>query len=711
MQTLSLCQARVDMAAYPPIENEHVSCFVTTGDNDFVHYFPPVCSKASIDDLFDILKKVYKVEKIYWRAMNEEQVLDHSLIRQDCWMYDYWQWSRHLHEEIGTEQYGIDAGRQRGIEMWGFTSLFDHGSQAAMHYPRDTGPYMFEWFQRIEHPEWVPIDRYGLRRMAGAVCFEYPEARKALVDMYVNLARRSNYQGILFYLYVEAFHLRFNDEFGFNEPIVNEYKKRYGVDITKQNYDVYALAHMRGEYLTQFFRELKAALQPYGIKVGICLSPNYPQYPQVWMIEPEALNSGRIFVDWRRYIREGLVDEINVWASTKSPYELINEILDEIKETSCKVSTLHAGHFPKMSEYFASRGVIRGMIAATEEFEQGYPDKQPVSALDGDDFIAKLSVLHQMATGQSPVDISKIIAATKDSHIYVRRRAVVTLGAIQASGPEAIAAIEAALDDSEAGVRSYAVDVLAKIGNSKSIDKIYQMLDTKGNFMIRLAATGLLTEEGLSKLPLERTDDLIRGLHHANPFVRMVAVESLGRGTYRPGALKEILELVNDHSPKVRREAARTLRRYGSAEAGVALLNLLDDPAAFVRVMAASSLPSLFDDEAIRSRAFTKLRDMFASYNKAYNGSDADWAWRHVGESLEKTGDDGVEVLNGFLSQNADYTLADHAWQILYVKLSPDKILPITSEQAQAGYEKHPKLRRNWNVKRSSVEGITNAER
>ena len=251
---------RVDMAAYPPLDGEHVSCFITTGDNDFVFSFPPVCSKSSIDDLFDILQKVYKVEKIYWRGMNEEQVLDYSVIREESDLYEYWLWSEYLNKEVGTSRYGIKAALGRGIAVWGVASLFDHGSEAVMHYPKDSGPYQFEEKVRIEHPEWIPIDRYGLRRMAGAICFEYPEARKALIDTYVDLATRSKYQGILFYLYIEAFHSRFNDEFGFNKPIVDEYKRRYGVDITHENFDVYSLAHLRGEYLTQFFRELRAAL-------------------------------------------------------------------------------------------------------------------------------------------------------------------------------------------------------------------------------------------------------------------------------------------------------------------------------------------------------------------------------------------------------------------------------------------------------------------
>ena len=412
------------------------------------------------------------------------------------------------------------------------------------------------------------------------------------------------------------------------------------------------------------------------------------------MIEPNMLNSGRIYVDWQRYIREGLIDEINVWGSTKPPYELINEVLANTASTNCKVSTLHCGGFPNMQKYFAHRGVIRGMIAATEEFEHGYFDRQPVSALDGNDFIAKLSVLHQMTSGVTPPDIKKIISATHDNHTYVRRVAVASLGTLKCKEPLAVAAVEACLDDPEAGVRSYAVDTLAVIGNSASIDKIYEMLAKKGNFLIKLAVTGLLSagQRGLASLPLDRTDDLLRGLKYPNPQVRDVCVEALGLGIYRPSAVDQLIVLSSDDSTKVRREVARTLSRYKTPKAATVLLQLLDDKQVAVRVMAAASLKAHFENPDVRNQASVKLRNMFASYNNSYKGDDADWAWRHIGESLEKTGPTGIKALNEFLDQRADMTLSDHAWQILYVKLSPEKALPITSEDAQAGYLKHPKL-------------------
>ena len=149
--------------------------------------------------------------------------------------------------------------------------------------------------------------------MSGAICFAYPEARKAVIDMNVKVAIDSKYDGIMFHTYIEEFSARFDDEFGFNEPIVKEFKKRYGIDIRSQEFDPNDLASLRGEYLTQFLRELKVDLSKHNIKLGLFLDPENPDLPQRRSAGKQILCTGRIHIDWRRYIREGIVDELMVY--------------------------------------------------------------------------------------------------------------------------------------------------------------------------------------------------------------------------------------------------------------------------------------------------------------------------------------------------------------------------------------------------------------
>src|SRR5438132_14252827 len=104
--------------------------------------------------------------------------------------------------------------------------------------------------------------------------------------MYLFYLDRDHMDGITFFTYCENYGIRFEDEFGFNQPIVDEYKRRYGTDIRTQDFDKHLWRYLRGECVTKFLQELKAALKPYGKKLGMSLNPKEPNFPQPWNVEP-----------------------------------------------------------------------------------------------------------------------------------------------------------------------------------------------------------------------------------------------------------------------------------------------------------------------------------------------------------------------------------------------------------------------------------------
>ena len=83
------------------------------------------------------------------------------------------------------------------------------------------------------HPEWVPVDRSRLVRQGGPIELAYPEARRALVDLHMKYVRRDGYDGVAFLTYVENYSMRFQDEFGYNEPIVKELPLEYAVEMNR----------------------------------------------------------------------------------------------------------------------------------------------------------------------------------------------------------------------------------------------------------------------------------------------------------------------------------------------------------------------------------------------------------------------------------------------------------------------------------------------
>jgi len=680
----------------PTEQGESVGCWVSTGDNDNLFYAPSVDSKLAIEDYFNILDKVYKVDRVYWRAMQADQLTKYSVVRPDNFYSGsgYYLWEKHLNGEIGTGKYAVEVAHRHGMTIWGIASLFDHGAHAIVDTSKGWGPSPFEGIVRANHPEWVPVDRHNLRRMSGTICFAYPDARKTIIDIYMKIAQDSGYDGIMFHLYTEQFQARNPDEFIYNEPLVRAYKERYEIDIRKEPVDVFAMAKLQGEFLTQLFRELRTAANDKGIKVGICISALNPQYPQPWLADPEMLASGRIEVDWHTYIKEHLVDELFVYCGG-NPYELVNNLLAETKDTQVQVAMLSSVVHPEAYKHFIKQGLRRVIYGGSEELEYGYKQQKSGESWDSNDFIDRLSVLSQMAKCETPLDISKIIAASKDSNVYVRRRAMATIGKLGLSDPNIISVVKLALDDSENAVRCYAVDTLLKVGSKGSIESVLQTVEKHGNFMINLAAIW-----DISNLPQERNNEIVRALLHDSEVIRAIGLEACCSGEVRQGLVDAIVKLERDNSDKVRWLVARVLDRMYGDKATSTLFALLDDRNPTVRNMAAYSLSNKVRSKSYwissaQHNAINRLAHMFAAYNQQYTGTDADWGWRCIGEAIERCGPRGVEVLNRFLSQDEDKILGDHAWQILNVKQYWNGFVHEDMAEIEKGYLAHPGIRKN----------------
>ena len=221
-------------------------------------------SKATIEAAFDVLAVDFGVTTVWWRGAQDQIWRDHCMFRKQNRFYDQlheWMW--HLDDNEGTNRAAIEAAHKNGMKIWAVYGLLELATQA------DAGacivyPYQSEDKLRIEHPEWIPVNKYGTRRQPGPIEYAYPVARKAMIDRLTKFVVDHDYDGMSFYTYVENLGLRYVDEFGYNQPIVDEFKKRYGVDIRTEDFDKEAWAKVRGEYITQFLCELAVgALSKY----------------------------------------------------------------------------------------------------------------------------------------------------------------------------------------------------------------------------------------------------------------------------------------------------------------------------------------------------------------------------------------------------------------------------------------------------------------
>lgn len=688
--------AEVKRSVPPAAPGEKVAVYFSNGDNELLFTTPPIDSPEAIDEMLDLLKNAYGVKRIYWRAPQVEQIIYKSRFRKESAHHGPWgTWLEHLFRDLGTGDHMMKAAKERDIQVWGVAALFDHGSQAYTEYPdKGYGPFPVENFIRLKYPEAVPIDRAGIRRMPGPICFEYDEARKALVQMYVDLVRDKGYDGLTFQTYVENQGIRFDDEFGFNEIIVAEYQNRHGVDIRTQPYDKDALSSLRGEFLTQFFRELRAAFKPLNVKIGIMLSPRDPEQPQRWLAFANNVLSGKVRVDWRTYVRERLVDEFFVYIDG-DPFATIREVMKETAGTGIEVATLCSSGFPETVSDVAKAGVWRTISGDYEELEFGYPRFVRERELDGDDFAAKLSVLTQMGAGATPLDMERVIAATNDKSLLVRRRALRVIYQVATADraavtPAVIEAVKARLDDPQNIVRCSAVNTLSLIGDSASMPALFDALGKHANPMLLLLPPG-----PLAMLPDERTNDLLIGLRHPSAGARIVAIGAVGMGRTRPAAWPALIEAADHEDWLVRWNVAKGLEYIPTPEAQNCLLGMLDDEHPTVRSMAARviSLKLAGEADTGNSRyqtALKKLTDRFMRYTGDCADDDAEWGWRSMGGALVRLGVPGRAVVEGCLQPESDPVLAYRAWHVLYVQEDPNHPVVITEAEAEEGYRAFP---------------------
>lgn len=309
--------------------------YFTVGDYQDM-LFTPLDSEASINAAFDVMKDMYGVQRVWWRGGQDEVWGKQFVIREHSRRYArLWDWWMDLqYRVVNTNDIAVKAGHDRGMEVWVTYGLFDNGSQP------DVGfggfPYAAEDKIRIEHPEWAPVNKYGTWRQGGPIEFAYPGARKAMVDYLSKHIIDGGYDGIAFLSYVENYSQRYEDEFGYSQLIVDEFKKRHGVDIRTQPFDRQTWAKLRGEYLTQFMRELHETLAKHGKKVAVSVDGKEPHLPCIWNVGGGVRTVGRLWLDIETWVKEGIVDEINLYYPNTD--ETLASVLKLCEGTPTKVS-------------------------------------------------------------------------------------------------------------------------------------------------------------------------------------------------------------------------------------------------------------------------------------------------------------------------------------------------------------------------------------
>ena len=212
----------------------------------------------------------------------------------------------------------MQAAEKEGLEIWAwYPTIYSNGAPPTG--PGFTTPWLYENKFGVDHPEILTVDRAGNKQYM-VWEYAYPEARRAKVSEFVQFAKDYGFKRFVACLRTEAAQNqaapKHADQFGFNAPVAAEMQKRHGVNIltdprfdyTDPKYNVHdplveEWRKLRGGYLTEFYRELRAglsevdptiqiAVQIPGDRAGTCLG-NWP-------------------LEWRTWVDEGLVNELVV---------------------------------------------------------------------------------------------------------------------------------------------------------------------------------------------------------------------------------------------------------------------------------------------------------------------------------------------------------------------------------------------------------------
>jgi hypothetical protein len=207
-----------------------------------------------------------------------------------------------------------------GMTFWAWVpTVYSRGAPAAG--PGITAPYPEQNLYVYQHPEVLTIDRKGTKQYMVSE-YAYDGARSSKVDEFEYYAQQCGVRNFIACLRTESFQIQAEpnkgDQFGFNQPVVDAMQSLYDVNIlTDPRFDVYSSSFnlndpmvqnwrvLRGSYLTQFYRDLRAGLNSIDPNCKIA----------VWIPGGDYIGPtlGNWQLDWRTLINEGLIDQLGLW--------------------------------------------------------------------------------------------------------------------------------------------------------------------------------------------------------------------------------------------------------------------------------------------------------------------------------------------------------------------------------------------------------------
>ena len=195
-----------------------------------------------------------------------------------------------------------------GMKAYLYVSLFDEGWPLPPKKIREKSYHNAMHFQHTswqstfsrESPRYTLADRSGQQRQWGVLCLAYPEVRSHFRTRFLNLLQETVFDGLFVCLRSQSRPADFADQFGFNEPVRQDYLTRYGRDICAEDFYLQKWRDLLGEYLTTFLSELREALRDRGLRLAVGVARGDVLGPPL----------GNTTLQWRDWAKKELVDEL-----------------------------------------------------------------------------------------------------------------------------------------------------------------------------------------------------------------------------------------------------------------------------------------------------------------------------------------------------------------------------------------------------------------
>lgn len=246
------------------------------------------------------------VDRVLFRA-DDFRVLLFHLIKpsyRNAYIQEWLKTTKQAWEQRLLEV-AVQAIHDQGMKVDMWITIFDEGCPEHVLYSDSD---FFSWQSNFtrENPQFLSADRSLTPNQRqyhwGVMEYAYPEVREYMLRVIRAFADPLDFDGVFLSVRSHSPPAEHADQFGYNEPIVKEYQRRYGRNILQASFDLEKWRELRGEYLTQFLVEVKEHLKKKGQTLSIGVA-------QGDYIGPPF---GNMKLQWRRWISEGIIDSLVV---------------------------------------------------------------------------------------------------------------------------------------------------------------------------------------------------------------------------------------------------------------------------------------------------------------------------------------------------------------------------------------------------------------